>query len=164
MRFPHSKTIQIVGQRNSGKTRLMQYLIAAFTQRGLKAGAFKHSGHPHALDKPGSDSDKYATAGGVPSAFMTPDGLSLTLHIPESNTLHPLVEAAYRDCDLVFVESFHALEGPRILVGDIWERLTFPEQVIAQVAAGKPNPVWPQFGHDDSRLLPFLMDYLSLSY
>ena len=52
----HVKALQIVGRKKSGKTSLLVRLIPLLQAQGLRVGTVKHSSHPHALDREGSDS------------------------------------------------------------------------------------------------------------
>jgi len=55
--------IAIVGHKNSGKTTLVERLIAAFASGGLKVAAIKHTSDERGFDKPDSDSDRLMRAG-----------------------------------------------------------------------------------------------------
>ena len=114
--FPHSRAIHIVGNKNSGKTRLMQFLIEQFKSRGLKTGAFKHTSHNHPLDKVGSDSDKLRKAGAFPTSFSTPEGFAAIFQNPDEDARIKLLSRIYWDCDIVLIESFRQAEGPKELV------------------------------------------------
>jgi molybdopterin-guanine dinucleotide biosynthesis protein MobB len=55
--------IAIVGHKNSGKTTLVERLIAAFASGGLKVAAIKHTSDERGFDEPDSDSDHLMRAG-----------------------------------------------------------------------------------------------------
>ncbi len=53
----------VVGWNNSGKTRLMVKLIAAFTYGGMTISAVKHAHHAFDVDHGGRDFLRYRAAG-----------------------------------------------------------------------------------------------------
>jgi molybdopterin-guanine dinucleotide biosynthesis protein B len=57
------KIITIVGKSNSGKTTLLEKLIACLTQRGYKIGSVKHAHDGFDMDKEGKDSWRHRKAG-----------------------------------------------------------------------------------------------------
>ncbi len=50
-----TKIITIVGKSNSGKTTLLEKLIALLTERGYKIGSVKHAHDGFEIDKEGKD-------------------------------------------------------------------------------------------------------------
>ena len=54
----HPVLFGIVGEKNSGKTTLMEALIRILTGRGFKVASIKHDGHDFEADREGSDSWK----------------------------------------------------------------------------------------------------------
>jgi molybdopterin-guanine dinucleotide biosynthesis protein MobB len=53
----------IVGWKNSGKTGLMERLVAEIAGRGLTVSTVKHAHHSFDVDQPGKDSHRHRTAG-----------------------------------------------------------------------------------------------------
>ncbi|MDA8746911.1 molybdopterin-guanine dinucleotide biosynthesis protein B [Litoreibacter sp.] len=53
----------VVGWKNSGKTGLMERLVAEFVSRGVTVSTVKHAHHSFDVDKPGKDSDRHRVAG-----------------------------------------------------------------------------------------------------
>ncbi len=53
----------VVGWKNSGKTGLMERLVAEFVARGLTVSTLKHAHHSFDVDRPGKDSDRHRVAG-----------------------------------------------------------------------------------------------------
>jgi len=59
-----SPAIAIVGRHNSGKTTLIEKLIAEMVSRGLDVGSVKHHSHVgFEIDYPGKDSYRHRAAG-----------------------------------------------------------------------------------------------------
>ena len=56
--------VAFIGYQNSGKTTLVEKVIAELTARGLRVGSIKHHGHHRFdIDVPGKDSWRHAEAG-----------------------------------------------------------------------------------------------------
>ena len=57
------KIYGVIGWKNSGKTSLMERLVADITTRGLTVSTIKHVHHDVDLDQPGKDSFRHRNAG-----------------------------------------------------------------------------------------------------
>jgi molybdopterin-guanine dinucleotide biosynthesis protein B len=64
------------GPSGAGKTRLLVRLIPALRARGLTVAVVKHTGHRHALDVRGKDTERLRRAGAVAAAIEGPAGLA----------------------------------------------------------------------------------------
>ncbi|MEL6167066.1 MAG: molybdopterin-guanine dinucleotide biosynthesis protein B [Pseudomonadota bacterium] len=53
----------VTGWKNSGKTGLVERLVATFTERGLTVSTLKHAHHEFDVDQPGRDSHRHREAG-----------------------------------------------------------------------------------------------------
>lgn len=53
----------VVGWKNSGKTGLMERLVAEFVGRGFTVSTIKHAHHVFDVDQPGKDSHRHREAG-----------------------------------------------------------------------------------------------------
>ena len=53
----------VIGWKNSGKTSLMERLVAEITRRGFSVSTVKHVHHDVDLDQPGKDSHRHRAAG-----------------------------------------------------------------------------------------------------
>ena len=67
-----SPAVAVVGRHNSGKTTLIERLIAELVGRGLDVGSIKHHSHRgFDIDIPGKDSYRHRAAGASPSLSET---------------------------------------------------------------------------------------------
>ena len=57
------KVFGVVGWKNSGKTGLVERLVAEFTARGLRVATLKHAHHSVDVDQEGRDSHRHRVAG-----------------------------------------------------------------------------------------------------
>jgi len=53
----------VTGWKNSGKTTLMERLVAEIAGRGLTVSTLKHAHHAFDIDRPGKDSHRHRLAG-----------------------------------------------------------------------------------------------------
>jgi molybdopterin-guanine dinucleotide biosynthesis protein B len=100
------KCIGFIGYSNSGKTTLIEKLIALFRARGLSVSAIKNAHHGFDMDRPGKDSFRYREAGAGQVLIAT--GLRwalLTETAAQPATLDELL-GQLAPCDLVIVEGF----------------------------------------------------------
>lgn len=112
--------IQVVGYKNSGKTTLIEKVIADLAERGMRIGTIKHHGHATelvSLDY-GTDSWKHRQAGAAASLVMNEDGaLQLQAAQEQKPSLDQLL-AMYQTLDLdgVLVEGFKQEDYPKLII------------------------------------------------
>jgi len=162
MKIPHSKVLHIVGPKNSGKTTLVTFLINELSVRGFRIGAYKHSSHQHPLDKVGSDSDQLRNAGARPSAFATAEGLALFLNATEQKDEQALLKFAYRNCDLVLVESFRSAAGKKIAIVNDQKEIKDLDGVIAVINEKGKIGTFRLFKFRSPELVDFIIQYFQL--
>jgi molybdopterin-guanine dinucleotide biosynthesis adapter protein len=109
------KSIQIVGRKKTGKTSYVVRLLPLLVGRGLKVGTVKHSAHPHPLDKPRSDSLRHRDAGADATLVIAAAFAALHFSTPEDpKEAHGLIERYLGGFDLVLVEGWNEMPGPKI--------------------------------------------------
>lgn len=108
--------VAVCGVKNSGKTTMMEKLVRALTDQGLRIATIKHDAHQFEPDVPGRDSYRHRAAGAYGSAvfdaktFMVvkngPQTIEgLTVYFPEADII--LLEGA-RDTDYPKIEIVRA--------------------------------------------------------
>ena len=108
--------VAIVGHSKSGKTTLIEGLIAEFKRRGRRVAAVKHAHRDFDLDRPGKDSWRYAEAGCESIAILGPRRSAvLKLHDPKY-AFADVVSAAAGNADIVLVEGLSSGPYPKIEV------------------------------------------------
>jgi molybdopterin molybdotransferase len=108
--------VSIVGKSQSGKTVLMEQLIAEFKRRGYKVAAVKHSHGGMEIDHPGKDSWKFAQAGSDAVYISSPDKLAFIKKLDHELNIEEIMPIVGSEFDLVLVEGFKKSQIPKIEV------------------------------------------------
>lgn len=149
----------VTGRKNSGKTGLVERLVAEIVARGFRVSTVKHAHHVTDVDQPGRDSHRHREAGASEVLLATPLRWALMHELrgaPEPD-LDALLEKL-APCDLVIVEGFKASSWPKIeclrretgtapLAGE------FPEIRAFASDSGDPGLGLPVFHLDDTKAL-----------
>jgi molybdopterin molybdotransferase len=139
--------VSIVGKSQSGKTVLMEQLIAEFKKRGYKVAALKHSRGGMEIDHPGKDSWRYSQAGSDAVLISSPDKLAFIRSLDHDLDIGELLPIVGPEFNLVLVEGFRKSKIPKIEVhkkelGD--DLLCSPEELSAIVTDGSLDTDIPQ--------------------
>jgi len=131
--------VSIVGKSQSGKTVLMEQLIAEFKRRGYKVAALKHSHGGMEIDHPRKDSWRFAQAGSDAVCISSPDKLAFIKNLKHELNIEEIMPIIGPDFDLVLAEGFRKSKIPKIEVhkkglGD--DLLCSPEELSAIVTDG----------------------------
>lgn len=151
-----SKAFCITGWSNSGKTTLIEGLIACLSAKGLRVSVIKHSHHAVMPDRPGSDTERYLRSGAAAAAFVGEGGGIIRYENP---TLKGLLRAV-GDADIVLVEGYdQEAELPMIEVWrDTTQPMRSPEAWRAAIVTEQPvDTKLPVFRPDE---VARLADYL----
>lgn len=161
--------VSFIGRSNSGKTTLLEKLIAELTRRGLKVATVKHHSHAIDLDKPGKDSWRHAQAGAAVTMLASPGQLGIMRHMPDEGeaSLDDInKEAQLAGCDLLITEGFKRIGLDRIELvraARSQELVSNPDDIIALVTDHEPliqeyEGRFPIFGLEDiERLADFIV-------
>lgn len=109
------KVFGVSGWKNSGKTGLMERLVAEFTGRGLRVSTLKHAHHAFDVDQSGRDSHRHRQAGA--QEVLVAGGQRWALMSELRGAAEPPLEhllAKLAPVDLVLVEGWKAAPLPKI--------------------------------------------------
>ncbi|MFC1901688.1 molybdopterin-guanine dinucleotide biosynthesis protein B [Chloroflexota bacterium] len=144
--------ISLVGKSGSGKTTMLEALIAELKRRGYKVAIVKHSHHADDLDTIDKDTWRFTRAGSVISAINSLDNLAIHRHINYYFDPQEISNFILWDYDLILTEGFKSSNYPKIEVhskeqgGDL---VTEPRQLLAVVTDEPLEVEVPQFSRND---------------
>lgn len=161
------KAVAIVGNSDSGKTRLITALIKELNQRGLKCGVLKKANEEVELDKEGKDSWQFMAAGAEAATVLTPEKIFTIEKKKASQTLLGLALDRFEEVDILLVEGGQKESALKKIwrlqkAADFEEKMA-PEELLA-VVADEPFPVSPGYpvfqAEETSKLADFLLNVL----
>lgn len=144
--------ISIVGKSHSGKTTLLEKLIAELKRRGYKIAIVKHSHHKDDLDVAEKDTWRFTKAGSELSAINSLDHLAIYRHMDNYFEPQDISNYVLWDYDIILTEGFKGSNYPKIEVHrneQGKELLTDPKLLLAVVTDGPLDVNVPQFSHED---------------
>lgn len=129
--------ISVVGISDSGKTSLIEKLVAEFTARKYRVGTVKHDVHGFDIDHPGKDSWRHGQAGSRVVAISSPEKIAIIAKVNQELTLDEIVGKYFYDVDLILTEGYKRETKLKV---EIWregisQELLSPRDQILFVAA-----------------------------
>lgn len=107
-------TVTVVARSGTGKTTLLEKLIAEMTLRGWTVGALKHDAHRFEIDREGKDSWRMTRAGAAVTTISSSEQTA-TIHRHDLEpSIAEILERYFRDVDLVLTEGFKSGDLPKI--------------------------------------------------
>jgi molybdopterin-guanine dinucleotide biosynthesis protein MobB len=106
--------ISFVAKSGTGKTTLLEKVIAELKQRGYRVGVIKHDAHRFDIDHPGKDSHRLTAAGADTMLISSPDKLALVKKHSESPPVEELIRTYFADLDVIVTEGFKESALPKI--------------------------------------------------
>lgn len=109
-----SPAVSIVGRHNSGKTTLIEKLIAEMVGRGHDVGSIKHHSHVgFDIDHPGKDSYRHRAAGASETVVASPDMLARVKTLEHEVECSEIVRSMPGH-DIIIVEGYRKSGLPTI--------------------------------------------------
>ena len=110
--------VSIVAKSGTGKTTLLEKLIAEMKQRGFRVAAIKHDAHRFNIDHEGKDSWRLTAAGADTMLVTSPEKLAMVKQYAKGNepSLTESVATYCSDVDIVLTEGFKKSTMPKIEV------------------------------------------------
>lgn len=106
----------IIGWKNSGKTSLMERLVAEITGRGFSVSTVKHVHHDVDLDQPGKDSHRHRVAGASEVVLASAHRFALMREHRGPEPELPQILQRLAPVDLILVEGYKRDAHPKIEV------------------------------------------------
>jgi len=109
------KLFGVTGWKNSGKTGLVERLVANFVMRGLTVSTVKHAHHSFDVDHPGRDSYRHRSAGAKEVLLVSRNRWAI-MHELRDEVEPQLSEILSKidKVDLVIIEGFKNEHHPKI--------------------------------------------------
>jgi len=153
--------ISIVGKSHSGKTTLLEKLIAELKQRGHKVAIVKHSHHADDLDTASKDTWRFTKAGSELSALNSLDHLAVYRRIDGYFDPQEISSFINWEYDFILTEGFKSSNYPKIEVhlskqGN--DLVSDPAQLLAVVTDEPLDVNVPQFSRDDVTAIADLIE------
>lgn len=110
------KSLSFVAKSGTGKTTLLENVIAELKQRGYRVGVIKHDAHRFEIDHPGKDSYRLTAAGADTMLIASPEKMALVKKHAEPPSVTELIATYFSDVDLILTEGFKKSGLPKIEV------------------------------------------------
>ena len=149
------KIYGVTGWKNSGKTGLMERLVAEFTARGFSVSTIKHAHHSFDVDYAGKDSFRHRVAGAKEVLLVSRNRLALMHELRQEKepTLTSLLKKLSA-VDLVLIEGYKTDRHPKIESHrkEIGKDLIAVSDDTIRAVASNDNPILdkPIFDLDDT--------------
>jgi len=146
------RIIAVTGEKNAGKTTMIEALVPALARAGLHTAVIKHDGHRFDPDREGTDSYRALAAGAVGAAVF--DGEKFQLVKYTSVTERELA-AFFPEADVILLEGLKRSSLPKIeVVRGNGAPVSDPKTWIALVTDGPMRqPGVPVFSSKDVEAL-----------
>ncbi|MFH0728164.1 MAG: molybdopterin-guanine dinucleotide biosynthesis protein B [Pseudomonadota bacterium] len=107
--------VPIVGYSGSGKTTVLEKLIAELTRRGYRVGTIKHHSHDFEMDIAGKDTWRHKQSGAVTTLISSPNRIGMVRDVVTEMRLEELLPLI-RGVDVILVEGYKQVKRPKIEV------------------------------------------------
>ena len=105
-----------VGRKNSGKTTLMEKVIAGLKAAGHRVAAVKHDAHRFEIDHPWKDSYRFSAAGADITVISSREKTAVVRHHREEILLESILSRFVEGVDIILAEGYKASRFPKIEV------------------------------------------------
>lgn len=149
--------LALIGRPNSGKTTLIEKLIPALVEKGVRVGTIKHHHGKIQIDTPGKDTWRHKKAGASVVLLSSPFGIGLVQDTAGDTPVEDIVSLYFQGVDLVIAEGYKwsilpKIEVYRSTLND--KPMQEPgETLIATVSDVEIRPGLPWFKPEDVFLL-----------
>lgn len=109
-----TKTIAVVGSKNSGKTTTIEILTRELTKKGYKVAAVKHVSEPNfTIDTEGKDTWRFAQSGAKTIVSVASKEVATIEKVNGKNLQLKSILKKCEENDIVFLEGFRSLIGKK---------------------------------------------------
>jgi molybdopterin-guanine dinucleotide biosynthesis protein B len=108
--------VSVVGKSNSGKTTLLEKLIADLSGRGYRVATVKHDVHGFEIDKEGKDSYRHKQAGSRAVVISSPNKIAIIEDLDQEQSLEQIRRRWIHTVDIILTEGYKRQSYPKIEV------------------------------------------------
>jgi molybdopterin-guanine dinucleotide biosynthesis protein MobB len=148
----------VVGKSNSGKTTLVERLVAELAGQGYRVGTIKHSAKRFSMDAPGKDSYRHYEAGAVVSAVASTGQLGVVRRMDACTSLDWIIETFFKDVDIVIAEGYKSAPTPKIVIRPLDADAPLTGEIVAEIGTAPAGSTAPQFTTSDISTLADLIE------
>jgi molybdopterin-guanine dinucleotide biosynthesis protein B len=133
--------VSIVGKSSSGKTTLIEKLIAELTCRGWRVATIKHNRHGFEIDHEGKDSWRHRKAGAVTTVLVSSRQVAVMEDVDTDYELAEIRDRYIRNADIILAEGYKGNPHSKIEVfrSELrQECLCGPEDNLIALAGDRP--------------------------
>jgi molybdopterin-guanine dinucleotide biosynthesis protein B len=164
MRQRMPRILNVVGCKNSGKTRFIELIVPVFKRLRLKVGTLKHTHHDgFDWDIEGKDTYRHFKSGSDVTGIFGTRSFAFNLNNIDirPRNVDDLAGVFYREMDLVLIEGLETDSGPKIEVcrpGYSDRQITPRDKLLATYGADLFNHGIPHFDYgSESELGEFIV-------
>lgn len=106
--------VTFIARSGTGKTTLLEKLIAEMTSRGWTIGALKHDAHKFEIDHEGKDSWRFTRAGAAVTSISSPAKTAIIRQHELQPDLDELLQPFAGKVDIILTEGFKKSSLPKI--------------------------------------------------
>jgi molybdopterin-guanine dinucleotide biosynthesis protein B len=142
----------VVGRSNTGKTTLLEGLLPALKEAGLRVAVVKHHHHTSSFDTPGKDTFRLAEAGADLVVGVSPVQVATFSRETRSDDLDSVIAQHCAGYDLVLTEGYKRGDYPKLEVhrAELGNELLCDfGEMLALVTDTRWDADVPQFSLDD---------------
>jgi molybdopterin-guanine dinucleotide biosynthesis protein B len=153
--------ISIVGQKNSGKTTLVEKIIGELKQRGYRVGAIKHDAHRFEIDHKGKDTWRMTKAGAETVVISSNEKMAMVKKIDKEDNVNEIAHWLLGDMDIIITEGYKRQNKPKIEITSTGKLICRNENNLIAIAyipqnGKKPDGLeyitgMPYFNADDTK-------------
>jgi molybdopterin-guanine dinucleotide biosynthesis protein B len=155
--------LALIGKPNCGKTTLIEKLIPALAEKGVRVGTIKHHHGDIQMDTPGKDSWRHKQAGAQVVLLSSPVGIGLIQDTAGDTPVEDLVSRYFQEVDLVIAEGYKWSTLPKI---EVFRSTVYDEPMqepgktlVAMVSDVEIRQDLPWFKYDDiGSLVEFILE------
>jgi len=129
--------IAFIARSGTGKTTLVEALIAELTARGRRVGALKHDAHQFEIDRPGKDSRRFTEAGAEVMVLASDAAVAMVKMTAQPENLDNILQKWFNGLDLILVEGYKTSDLPKIEV----QRAVLAQPLLSRGECHDPNLV-----------------------